>query len=71
MSNIRSDLTVVSTAIPSKLKKYVDRIVEIESFETQSDYLRKILIDSLKNSIGAEDLAEIMAAIQKMKENRI
>ena len=72
MGNIRNDLKVISFAIPVKLKKYVDKMAELEGFENISDFLRKILLDYMdkKGGIPLEDYLEVINELQKIKMNR-
>jgi len=71
MGNIRGDLKVISFAVPSKLKKHLDKRIKLEGFSYRSDLLRRIVMDYLQYHISAEDLAEILAEIKKMEENRL
>jgi len=71
MSNIRKELVVISFAVPVKAKKLLDKRVELEGFDCQSDMLRRILMQYFKECIPAEDYAEIVAEIDKMEANRL
>ena len=54
-----------------KAKEKLDRRIELEGFSHRSDFLRRIVMDYLQYHIAAEDLAEILAEIKKMEENRL
>jgi len=68
---LRDSMSVVSVAIPTKLKEWLDKKVAIDpSVINRSDLIRKILLEYARHSISAEDFAEILAEINKTVKNR-
>ena len=68
---LRDSMTVISVAIPKKLKQWLDKKAALDpDVENRSDLIRKILLEYARHSISAEDFAEILAEIDKTVKNR-